>query len=312
MNTPVLSGLPSMLGARPHAILPSAAARPPGPPPLQLPSRQDTVELSEGAPGTKAHTLKMLLEETFGKEADSASAAVTQAQPRAVADLKAGDSVSISEARAMSVTVMHASATQVTLSAEVDGRRLEIRATRVSIEYLRIEAITVQEQDPLVLDIAGDGINLRSVEDGVSFDIDGDGGAEKTGFVQGDDALLVYDRRSDAKVTGEDLMGNHHGAVNGFEELRRFDDNADGRIDASDAIYAKLRTYQDLNGDGRVQDSELRTLADVGVAAINLDYDTSDEVSGGQRITETGTFERADGSIGKAADALFKYQEINA
>ena len=36
----------------------------------------------------------------------------------------------------------------------------------------------------------------------------------------------------------------------GLRSLAAFDANADGRIDASDPVYAQLKVWQDLNQDG--------------------------------------------------------------
>ena len=52
-----------------------------------------------------------------------------------------------------------------------------------------------QEGDPLVLNLAGDGISLTGVEAGVLFDINGDGRQERTSFIRGDDAFLAVDRQ---------------------------------------------------------------------------------------------------------------------
>ncbi len=273
---------------------------------------QDTLAVAGEGAGTRTYTLKLLLEKTFGIVTDAPQASAATAQSSSVRDLQAGQTVSLSRLSELSVTIVRTEATQVTFSAEVDGKQLEIQATRLSVETLRIEAITTQEQDPLVLDLAGDGIDLRPVDQGVGFDIDADGVRETSGFVQGDDALLVMDRGADGALGGADLFGNQHGAANGFEELRRFDGNADGRIDAGDAVYSRLRVYQDLNGDGSAQSEELRSLSEVGIAAISLDYATAAETSGGQRITQVGSYVRTDGTTGRAADALLKYREVGA
>ena len=45
--------------------------------------------------------------------------------------------------------------------------------------------------DPLILDLDGDGIETVSVENGVNFDFDSNGFAEKLGWVGSDDGLLV-------------------------------------------------------------------------------------------------------------------------
>jgi hypothetical protein len=287
-----------------HSARPQQSSDTPAPAPVA----EDAVELTEGG-NLRTYTAKLLIEKTFGKIQEGAPQK-PRAEAKALPDLRAGDRMTVGEAEAMSLRVVRASLERITFTAEVDGATLEIEATRVSVDVLQVDAVTTQQQDPLVLDLAGDGVNLRPLADGVRFDIDGDGQAEQTGFVQGDDALLVWDRDSDGRITGTDLMGDQHGARNGFEELRRYDGNADGQITAADAVWAKLRAYQELNGDGVAQAGELRGLDEAGVVAIGLGYHTIDEASAGQRLTEAGAFVRADGTSGRAVDALLKYREV--
>lgn len=48
-------------------------------------------------------------------------------------------------------------------------------------------------RSPLTLDLDGDGVETVSVNDGVYFEHDGNGFAEKSGWVSKDDAILVCD-----------------------------------------------------------------------------------------------------------------------
>ena len=294
--------------------------------PSHTSSPADSVELDNCGGNMRTYTAKLLIERMLGVAAQSTSqsspttqtaaqpttqaADQTTSQTPALPNLKAGDHVSLGALQTQSIQIVHASVESVSFSAEVDGAQVDIQATHISVDVLRIDSVSPKQQDPLVLDLAGDGVNLRPVEDGVRFDINSDGSAEQTGFVQGDDALLVWDRDADGQVTGTDLMGDQHGAHNGFEELRQYDDNADGRITSADSVWRGLRAYRELNGDGLAQTGELQTMEQAGVAEIGLDYQSVNETSGGQRITEAGTFVRADGTTGRAVDALLKYQEV--
>ena len=60
-----------------------------------------------------------------------------------------------------------------------------------------------------------------------------------------------------------------------LQALARYDDNGDGKLDASDAIWNELKVWQDLNQDGKTEGdgTELKTLAAWGISSINLAYD---------------------------------------
>ena len=46
----------------------------------------------------------------------------------------------------------------------------------------------------------------------------------------------------------------------------------DGRIDEADAVFTRLRLWQDTNHNGRSDPGELHTLAEHGLTALSLDY----------------------------------------
>ena len=103
--------------------------------------------------------------------------------------------------------------------------------------------------DPLILDLNGDGLATTNLDQSdVYFDLDSNGFAERTAWIDANDGLLVLDRNGDGKITnGQELFGdqtllsNGTRATSGFEALREFDDNKDGKIDASDIVYLKLK-----------------------------------------------------------------------
>lgn len=167
---------------------------------------------------------------------------------------------------------------------------------------------TVQQGDPIVLDLDGDGIELTTYQQGARFDLIGSGRAQQVAFVHGGDAFLALDRNGDGVInSGLELFGEQHGARNGFEELRRFDDNGDGVIDRRDAVFDSLLLFRD-NGNGVTEPGELLSLAEAGIVSISLDYAEVDKrAAGGNRIAQIASFARADGSRGVAADALLNY-----
>jgi hypothetical protein len=162
--------------------------------------------------------------------------------------------------------------------------------------------------DPLVFDLGDEGINLTSAEEGVYFDIKGDGTPVKTGWISGNNAFLYLDQNGNGVVDdANELFGDHSGFANGFAKLAQYDDNGDGVIDENDAIYNELRLWRDLNGDGVNQADESMTLADAGIQSINLRYNDSKELDRhGNVIGEKSSFTRTDGTQGLVADAWFR------
>lgn len=162
--------------------------------------------------------------------------------------------------------------------------------------------------DPLVFDLGDEGINLGSVDEGVYFDIKGDGSPVQTAWIKGNNAFLYLDENGNGVADDvNELFGDQGGFANGFEKLAQYDDNGDGVIDENDAIYSQLRLWRDLNGDGVNQLSESMTLAEAGIKAINLRHDKNKNLDAyGNVVGERSTFTRADGSQGLVADVWLR------
>lgn len=189
-----------------------------------------------------------------------------------------------------------------------------VQATAVQLEFsfefsARVSSTqVVQQGDPIVLDLDGDGIELSDYREGARFDLTGSGRAQQVAFVRGGDAFLALDRNGDGQInSGKELFGEQHGARNGFEELRKFDGNGDGIINRDDAVFNELRLFRD-NGNGITEAGELLTLVEAGIQEIDLGYrDTNERAAGGNRITQIASFLRSDGTRGQAVDALLNY-----
>jgi len=137
--------------------------------------------------------------------------------------------------------------------------------------------LSILNIDPLVLDIDGDGVELISYENSyASFDIDNDGYLETTGWVDGDDALLVHDINGDGIInditeTFSEYYNNPSALYSdGFEALETLDSNFDKVFDANDVAYSSLLIWQDSNEDGQTDAGELITLAAAGIHSIDL------------------------------------------
>ena len=124
----------------------------------------------------------------------------------------------------------------------------ELSGNKKSIEEIR---------SPLAIDLDGDGVETVSVDNGVYFDHDGNGFAEKTGWIGSDDALLVRDINENGQIDdGSELFGNQtilsngEKAANGFEALADLDSNHDGVFDGDDEAFGEIKVWQDLNQNG--------------------------------------------------------------
>jgi hypothetical protein len=145
--------------------------------------------------------------------------------------------------------------------------------------------------DPILIDVTGEGFHLTSAEDGVTFDIHGNGNSIPIAWTSGKhhNAFLALDRNGNGIIdSGKELFGNATAQLpskhpNGFLALAEFDKpenggNGDGVIDARDRIYKYLLLWIDANHDGISQPEELHSLAEMGVISIDLKYVKSERV----------------------------------
>jgi hypothetical protein len=181
---------------------------------------------------------------------------------------------------------------------------------------------------PIIIDTSGKGYHLTSVEEGVLFDMDGDGQVERVSWTSRDaeNAFLAFDRNRNGRIDdGTELFGSYTPAYpagdleittpNGFEALRFAESPsygaitpADGIIDARDPMYSRLLLWTDRNHNGISEPDELRHLSEAGLVAISTDYKTSRRADKfGNEFRQRGRLTWADGQETNVYDVWLKF-----
>ncbi len=166
-------------------------------------------------------------------------------------------------------------------------------------------------RDPMFLDLDGDGIETLGLAHGAFFDHDGNGFAEKTGWISPDDGILVIDRNGDGMISSDAEL------VTGWESLRNeglniidvrsvtVENVSDDILDAHDVVWSQLKVWRDLDGDGFSSEGELFSLDQLGIQAIYWNHtDVNVPDGNGNTQIEAGTFLRADGTLGNMGSFL--------
>ena len=156
---------------------------------------------------------------------------------------------------------------------------------------------------PVALDLDGDGLEFLSRSADVTHDYGS--GLVSTAWVSSDDGLLAHAVGGFYDIVFAD---DAPGAKSDLEGLRlAYDSNGDRVFDADDAAFAEFGVWQDLNSNGVVDGGEFKSLADMGIASINLTphgpgYEAAD---GDVTVLGETTFTRTDGTKGTVGDVMF-------
>jgi EF hand len=181
---------------------------------------------------------------------------------------------------------------------------------------------TQKTLDAVVLDVAGDGLDLGGIATTSLLN----GQPEDSRWTQpnSDDAFVVLDADALAAigfqvhdyagqtVTGDRLIqdglritvpGQPEARItDGWQMLNLFDANKDGRIDASDPAFARLKLYTDSNGDGAIEPGELQSLG-AAVRSILVNANPAVRTDDFNSRRADGQFTRTDGTTGQAVNS---------
>jgi Ca2+-binding RTX toxin-like protein len=187
--------------------------------------------------------------------------------------------------------------------------------TLQGIENAQFKDGAISLAAPIALDLDGDGVELVDRRKSkAKFDWDGDGKRDKTGWVGKDDGLLAFDRNGDGTINAADelsFVGDKAGAKSDLDGLSAFDTNEDGIFSSSDEKFAQFQVWRDKNGNGKSDAGELMTLADTGIASINLAGTAVNQNWGwgDNLVINTGSFTKTDGSEHAFSDIALNYSE---
>jgi len=170
---------------------------------------------------------------------------------------------------------------------------------------MEIRTGAAEKIDPLVINFSGNAAELTDTS--FAFDLDVDGETEQLATLKQGSAFLALDKNKDGVINnGSELFGPMSGA--GFAELAEYDDDKNGFIDEADAVYDKLRLWQQ-NSDGSQQ---LMALGDKEIGAIYLGHvSTPFQLTNQQNVAQgevssTGIYLQEGGAVGTVQQIDYK------
>jgi len=126
---------------------------------------------------------------------------------------------------------------------------------------------------PVALDLNGDGVQTTGAARTVAFDVDDSGFMKNTAWLNNHDGFLFLDRNLNGSIdSGRELFSNSivDLSARGLAGMRWVDSNYDGKLTAADPVWNELKIWRDADGDGQAEAGEVKSLAALGITA--LDY----------------------------------------
>ena len=156
------------------------------------------------------------------------------------------------------------------------------------------------EQDPLVIDVAGNGLTLTAEgQEAAYFDWNGDNFADLTGWVGAGTGFLVLTPANGAPITAANL-------ITSFAQLQALDVNHTGTLNNSDPGFATLEVWEG-SGDGAAAQGDVFTLAQLGIQSINLGDQATNQILANNTIEAVSSVTMTNGSTHEIAAVAFDY-----
>ena len=203
----------------------------------------------------------------------------------------------------------------MTLQAKKQQGTVDAGAGRIGANAtLNFRDKTIGMMGAIILDLDGNGIDLKHYKKNqATFDLNGDGAADDTGWTSARDGFLVIDRDGDGLITDAAELNfavEKEDAMSALEGLAKLDSNNDGKLDSSDARFGELRIWADRNQNGVTDAGELLTLTAAGLTSIKLTATAARDYTikaGDNAVISTATFTRTNGSIGTLGNVSLGY-----
>lgn len=156
-----------------------------------------------------------------------------------------------------------------------DGRnidfQIEVSMSRAFMsEFNMMEVEDVIMKDPLMINL---DTNVGTVSDQkFFFDIDSDGSEEEISFAGKGSGFLALDQNGDGKINdGSELFGT--GALDGFKDLAKYDEDGNGWIDENDSVFRRLKVWtKDSEGNDHLMDLKKADVGAIYLGNVNTEF----------------------------------------
>ncbi len=142
--------------------------------------------------------------------------------------------------------------------------KIKEQAKEVNSRFRMVTPILV----PLVPNVNAKAM-MRSAD--VLFDLDGNGSKRYSQWTGAQTGWLAYDADKSKQITsGLQLFGPSTFWIfwnDGYEAMRSLDDNNDGKLEGDE--LNGLAVWSDINGDGKSDRSEVRTVQELGITSLS-------------------------------------------